>query len=173
MAIQRKYEDDQPWYKQFWPWFIIALPATAVVASMHLVYTAMQDKPDMVISNYYKEGLAINEEIGAEKLADQLNLNADMLVKQDIIEIKLDGELQTLPLNLALTFQHPIKENLDRVIIATRGADNVYRSTESVPQQRWYLMVEGMDESTLKLWKLKGVADFNDVQQITLTHRPL
>ena len=24
--------DTQPWYKYFWPWFIIALPASAVVA---------------------------------------------------------------------------------------------------------------------------------------------
>ena len=32
--------DTQPWYKYFWPWFIIALLGSAVSASLYTVYLA-------------------------------------------------------------------------------------------------------------------------------------
>ncbi|MEJ2128672.1 MAG: FixH family protein [Woeseiaceae bacterium] len=32
--------DTQPWYKYFWPWFIIALLGSAVTASLYTVYLA-------------------------------------------------------------------------------------------------------------------------------------
>ena len=37
-----------PWYKQFWPWFIIALPASVVVASFVTLWLAISN-PDHVI----------------------------------------------------------------------------------------------------------------------------
>ena len=33
-------EDTLPWYKQFWPWFIIVLLGSAVSASLYTVYLA-------------------------------------------------------------------------------------------------------------------------------------
>ena len=41
-------DDILPWYRQFWPWFIIALPATAVVASLATVWIAVVAAPDRV-----------------------------------------------------------------------------------------------------------------------------
>jgi hypothetical protein len=32
--------DTQPWYKYFWPWFIIVLLGSAVSASLYTVYLA-------------------------------------------------------------------------------------------------------------------------------------
>ena len=37
-----------PWYRQFWPWFIIALPASAVVASFITLWLAIS-RPDYVV----------------------------------------------------------------------------------------------------------------------------
>lgn len=37
-----------PWYKHAWVWFIIALPATAVVASLYTVYIAKQNAPQVI-----------------------------------------------------------------------------------------------------------------------------
>jgi hypothetical protein len=30
-----------PWYRQFWPWFLIAIPATGVVMAVIMVATAI------------------------------------------------------------------------------------------------------------------------------------
>ena len=39
---------DLPWYRQFWPWFIIALPAAAVIASFFTLWLAISN-PDYVV----------------------------------------------------------------------------------------------------------------------------
>ena len=34
-------EDIQPWYRHFWPWFIIVLLGSAVSASLYTAYLAV------------------------------------------------------------------------------------------------------------------------------------
>lgn len=43
--------DTQPWYRQFWPWFLIALPAAAVVASMITLWLAVTNKDPLVVED--------------------------------------------------------------------------------------------------------------------------
>ncbi len=37
-----------PWYRQFWPWFIISIPATAVIGGFIMLFIAIRH-PDPVI----------------------------------------------------------------------------------------------------------------------------
>ena len=39
---------DVPWFRQFWPWFIIALPAAAVIASFFTLWLAIS-RPDHLV----------------------------------------------------------------------------------------------------------------------------
>ena len=50
----------KPWYKQFWPWLLIAIPVFAIVRAGHTVYLMNQQSPDLVVDEYYTEGKAIN-----------------------------------------------------------------------------------------------------------------
>jgi FixH len=34
-----------PWFKQFWPWFLISLPGTVVIASMITLSIAIDSAP--------------------------------------------------------------------------------------------------------------------------------
>jgi hypothetical protein len=45
---KRPVDENTPWYKQFWPWFIIALPASVVVASFFTLWLAISN-PDHVV----------------------------------------------------------------------------------------------------------------------------
>jgi len=38
----------ESWYKQFWPWFLIALPGSVVIASMFTITLAVQNAPIIV-----------------------------------------------------------------------------------------------------------------------------
>jgi len=40
-----------PWYKQFWPWFIIALPASVVVASFFTLWLAISNPDHLVVDD--------------------------------------------------------------------------------------------------------------------------
>jgi hypothetical protein len=55
---------DLPWYRQFWPWFIIALPASVVVASFITLWLAISNPDPLVIKvDYYQR---FNSEIKAQ-----------------------------------------------------------------------------------------------------------
>jgi hypothetical protein len=43
-------EQLEPWYRQFWPWFIIALPASAVIASFITLWLAISNPVQMVVT---------------------------------------------------------------------------------------------------------------------------
>ncbi len=47
------------WYKQFWPWFLIALPGAAVIASMITLNIAFKYADQPVSGNYEKHGLTV------------------------------------------------------------------------------------------------------------------
>ncbi|MFA5677963.1 MAG: FixH family protein, partial [Pseudomonas sp.] len=64
--------DIPPWYKQFWPWFLISILVFAVVIGMGLLYVSLLNPDSMVRDNYYKEGRAINMHLGRDHLAREL-----------------------------------------------------------------------------------------------------
>lgn len=40
-----------PWYRQFWPWFIIALPTAAVIGSFISLWLAVSHPDYLVVSD--------------------------------------------------------------------------------------------------------------------------
>ncbi len=53
-----------PWYKQFWPWFIIALPASVVVASFITLWIAISNPDQLVVDD--DEYRRLNSELKAQ-----------------------------------------------------------------------------------------------------------
>ena len=60
-----------PWYKQFWPWFIIALPASVVVASFFTLWLAISNPDPLVVDEdeyrQLKSGLKAQDPVGESK----------------------------------------------------------------------------------------------------------
>jgi uncharacterized protein len=75
MSISNKV-DNRPWYKHAMVWFVIALPATAVVAGLTTVYIAASTQDGLVVDDYYKKGLEINRELDRDHKASELGLSA-------------------------------------------------------------------------------------------------
>jgi hypothetical protein len=55
---------EPPWYRQFWPWFIIALPASAVIASLISLYLAVSHPDPIVVED--DEYLRLKSELKAQ-----------------------------------------------------------------------------------------------------------
>ena len=95
-----------PWYRQFWPWFLIALPGTVVIASLYTLFLANRYADDLVIDDYYKEGLAINQELSRQKEAESLGLRATMVINGRRLDIDVAGDIEAEQLRLLLA--HPM-----------------------------------------------------------------
>ena len=46
--------DSKPWYRHFWPWFLMALPAAVVVAGLSTAYIAHEHADDLVVDEYWR-----------------------------------------------------------------------------------------------------------------------
>lgn len=57
-------EKNLPWYRQFWPWFIIALPASVVIASFYTLWLAISHPDQLVVDE--EEYRVLNSELKAQ-----------------------------------------------------------------------------------------------------------
>jgi hypothetical protein len=51
------------WYREPWPWIIIAGPLAVVIACMATTVIAVRSDDGMVAENYYKRGLLVNQQL--------------------------------------------------------------------------------------------------------------
>ena len=78
-----------PWYKQFWPWFLITFPAIAVIAGIITIILAVKSDDGLVKDDYYKAGLAINQTLERTQKAKELNMRALSCQKRSIYRYQM------------------------------------------------------------------------------------
>lgn len=110
-GVRAQVEDIEPWYKQFWPWFLFSLPATIVVAGIAMIVMAVRSPFALVDDNYYKRGLGINEDLAASELAAALQIWADIRLNKQHIQVDLDAAHTT---EVQLQFIHPTDAGRDQ-----------------------------------------------------------
>ncbi|HED16022.1 MAG TPA: nitrogen fixation protein FixH [Gammaproteobacteria bacterium] len=149
-----------PWYRQFWPWFLFGLPALSVVAGISTVIIAMQTEDTLVSDNYYKDGLAINQDLERENKARSMGLQAQILIKQqDILQITMSAD-QPLPAwpAIIIILSHPTQASKDimyTALISQHG--NYVVPKTSIHPGRWYIKLEAPGQD----WRLNGVLRVN------------
>lgn len=142
----------QVWYKQFWPWFLIALPMTAVVASLFTFYIAATTNNDMVVESYYKKGKAINADLSLIEKAEQMGIKAAVAPanKGLVLDMVLPDSLKNQPLKIELA--HKTLAKNDRSYVVTADANGRYRFGDDLNESgRWFIRISPMDDS----WRLQ------------------
>lgn len=191
--------DIEPWYKQFWPWFVFGLPASVVIAGIAMVYVAFKYADTTVSNDYFRDGLAVKENLDQDKLAREKKLNALLRFDTQLQELllELQGEVvfephdlavenldkpsnvldQTsamidFPSHLRLELSHPVDASLDLFIDLIHLAQGQYHGEfEHLYMQRYYLRLLPMPEQQ---WRLQGEIDFNQLtedNQLQLVYR--
>lgn len=163
-------EDTKPWYRQFWPWFIIALPAASVVGGLTTVWISLQTTDSLVVQSNDGMQIVAERRIEAEQLARELQLLAriDIDTRSGAVTAAIPvGKLQTAPASLQLEFSHPAFADRDQRIALNRAppdaAGNPVWSGHfaSVPAGRWYVSLASNED-----WRLS--AEWQGESQITL-----
>jgi hypothetical protein len=109
--------DVQPWYRQPWPWFLISLPAVAVVGSVATAVVAVKTNDEVVAADYYKRGLAINDEIKRADRGAALGIT---------VQIETAGLRAGDAVTLRLAAKQPLPpEAVVRIAVAAAGASDL------------------------------------------------
>lgn len=156
-----KQQAIEPWYRQFWPWFVFGLPAAVVIACMLTIYIAVTNPDSLVKDNYYREGLAINRDLAAQQAATALGVQALLRVNSSTtdVSVKLRGQFSSPPQQLALQFIHPNDATLD-VLVPLHAADRQYYigKLPGAVNGRWHLQLSPSDTQEWQLKKTVQIA---------------
>ncbi|MCF5671329.1 hypothetical protein GIV48_10805 [Pseudomonas syringae] len=111
-----------PWYKQLWPWIIIAILTCSVTLSLTMVTIAVNNPDNLVSDNYYEAGKGINRSLNREVLAQTLKLRARVHLDEltGEAEVRLSGN--SGPERLELNLISPTQPARDRRVFLTRSA---------------------------------------------------
>ena len=143
--------EDTPWYKQWMVWMVIAPPVAAVVAGIITINLAIISDDGLVVDDYYKQGLGINQTLQRDHLAREMNLEANIFIESNKIKMRVSGDVNEK--SLILSFVHPTQGQRDVVTTMTRFADDAYQVELEKPLTgNWNLLLEPED----KKWRILG-----------------
>ncbi len=157
----------KPWYKQFWPWFLIILPLTVVVWTIITVIVFSQNSVSLVTEDYYKKGKGINIDITKQNVAKDLSLAASVYSDGNDIVIEFDkGQLDHFPAITAM-FAHRTLADRDFSQLVTSDAKGTYRfSLASELQGPWFIELTPHDQH----WLLQGRVTFPSTAPVQLAN---
>lgn len=148
-------EDTEPWYRQFWPWFLISLPLSVVIASIVTINIAIESDDGLVSDDYYKEGLAIYKDADSAAKAKQLGIAGDLLYEPEtgavtfVLDQALQGDVSVLDLRLT----HPTLPDQDQAIQLTPlDASRYVGRAQPLGPAHWKLQLRPADTS----WRIEG-----------------
>ena len=148
-------EPSKPWHKYPLVWMMLAIPFSAVIMGVIMIWLAVDTDDGLVADDYYKQGLEINRVISRDKKAAELGLSAVIEFDNSarIINIQFDkGSLDAFPKSLTLNIQHATRENSDLTVLLDHGIDDRYigHVKQDISEGVWYFEIADAD------WKLNA-----------------
>ena len=144
----------KPWYKEPWPWLLMAGPFIVVVAGIFTAWLAISSADGLVAEDYYKRGLAAGTTIARSERAQALGVSAAVRLMSDRIVVQLQAKTGEFvaPGTVAVTLSHPTRAGLDQSIDLKREGD-AYSAPFRLPTAgHWLVLLE--DDA--KSWRLMG-----------------
>lgn len=129
------------WYRQPWPWFLIAGPSIVVVASLATTVIAVRSDDGVVAGDYYKQGLLVNQRLPKNGLvtphvAATLSLAAggEVRVRPEAGDVQGDF--------MRVTLYHPATGLRETLTLARNDAGDFTGALKEPHAGRWIATVE-------------------------------
>ena len=141
-----------PWYKQFWPWFLIAVPLASLIMGGVILHLATSTEDSLVVDDYYKEGKAINARLDKIENAKRLGMSTEVVISESAVVVTFLTGMPRDGTALKLNFYHVTLEQHDFSVLLTQDATGAFRAPlTQVPSGKWTLTLAPLDDS----WKLQ------------------
>lgn len=133
--------EQKPWYREFWLWFVLAIPLFTVVSGVFLIWIASDNADSVVVDSYYKQGLAINWNLSREQRAQQLGIQAEIHISSPadaaagIVTLTLTAKQAITAKALRVQWIHPTLSKLDQTTNLTLISPQHYRGIVDYPME--------------------------------------
>lgn len=126
----------------------MAGPALVVVAGLVTAWLAVRSDDGLVLDDYYKQGLAINQTLSRNDAAARRGVTAELSLADGRVRVLLGaGGGGALRLQLA----HPTRAGMDQSVTLAMTQPGVYEgSLQPLQAGRWHVLLEQND------WRLTG-----------------
>ncbi len=145
----------QPWYRDRWPWLLISIPAVSAVLGIIMLVLALGSDDGLVVDDYYKEGLGINQMLDKQAHARELALSANVSVNAEhsALRVMLNSHPPAVGA-LTLRLVHPTRSGEDQLVQLRPLGGGMYGAAMLPPVAgRWHVILED-DAAT---WRLSGI----------------
>jgi hypothetical protein len=134
-----------------------------------LIAVAMHEPDSLVVDDYYKQGLAINQRLERDQYAQRVGLTARGHYDRTdrILRLQLSSARPVGIQQCQLTLVHPTRSEQDRRIALRYDRPSgayVGELPAELVSGRWHLVLEPADA----LWRLTGRVELPDVQEFEL-----
>lgn len=153
--------DSKPWYKQFWPWFIIAVPSSSVLMGVIMITLAMDGKDSLVRKDWYKDGKAINKRMEKQNKARELGINALITLEKDsgALLIDVNNIQKAQQPELLVDLMHPTLQDKDLTLkLHLAPSQQYYTKLNSIPSGMFYVLIRTPNSP----WELQGEINFSN-----------
>lgn len=145
--------DSRPWYREPWVWFVIALPAVAVVAGLVTLGLAIHGSDEVVRDDFRSEGLSIHPDPRRDAAAAALAARAELAIDASgRVEVALALARGPTPGGLQLLLSHATRSELDRLVHLERHDAAWAGQVGALPDGHWYVEITPTDRA----WRLTG-----------------
>ena len=145
-----------PWYRQPWPWILMAAPASAVVAGIVTIALAVGSFDGLVAEDYYKQGLEVNRRLARSHAAQALGIAASLRIDAaagGAVRLDLSAQQGVMPPALSLTLSHPTRAGLDQQVKLVAAGNGRYAGRAApLAAGRWHAIVEDAEGR----WRIRG-----------------
>ena len=171
------HASDLPWYRQTWPWLLMAGPALAVVASLASAYLAVEGADPVIEDHYYERGLDINTTLRRVQHAADLGVHAsvayDGVQGGETVWVRVRSTQPIHDTSLQVHLVHPARAGADQSAVLGRvpnspdtnaeftgqwpgGADPLAVPADRATAVNWRISLQGAD------WQVEGDAQGRD-----------
>lgn len=145
-----------PWYREPWPWLLMAGPAIVVVAGFVTLWLAVSAHDGLVVDDYYKQGREVNRSLKRDDAARTLGLAATVRFdeKHDLVQVTLQSANPapaTKTTGLRLTLAHATLAGRDQIVDLKRTGSGFQGNIQSLSPGKWRVLLEDAGRT----WRLQ------------------
>lgn len=146
--------DNQPWYREPWPWILMAGPGIVIIAAVITIWLAIVSNDGLVTDDYYKQGMTVNQKLQRDHFAASLGLTADVMRSGNGIRLLINSSAAAdLPERLNIRLAHPTQAGFDQVVEMRLVGQGFYEGNLLADiNGRWHVSIE----DPAGKWRLQG-----------------